>query len=1102
MFFKISVWKKLFGKVRIHTILIVPFFLQIIVAVGLTGYLSYFHGQKAINQLATQLHTEVTARIEQYLNAHLELPSLVVKTNANAISNGQLDIKDLRNWFPHLLRQTKTFDSLSYIYCGNEQGDYIALQRLNEKKLAYNLKDSDTGGLMQDFRLDKSDNPSLNSTREYDPRLRPWYRDAVQAGKPIWTEIYQFIGSKGTEQLGMSFVYPYHNQYRVLQGVLGSDFTLLKISEFLRSVKIGKTGEAFIMERTGLLVAGSFSYPSYDENQQRIKAFDVEEAAIQATAQFLIRHYGNFTQIHQSEEHQFSYKNQKQLVRVSLFSNKFDLDWLIVVVVPEADFMEQININTRMTLFLILIALLLATFIGILTSNWIVRPISRLNNAAKQLADGDWEQTLPAKRSNELGELAFSFNSMAQQLKTSFHALEAKNEELQRLDQLKNEFLANTSHELRTPLNGIIGIAESLIDGVTGQLSEATRANLVMIIVSGRRLANLINNILDFSKLKHKNIELQLKAIGLREIVEVVFMLSHPLDSKTNLQFINTISPDLPPALADENRLQQILHNLISNAVKFTDKGYVKTTAYLKNDQLVVSVSDTGIGIPKEKLSSIFESFEQADGSTARIYGGTGLGLAVTKQLVELHGGTITVESSLGIGSQFTFTLPMAKQQAEQLEIEKSLLKHEPASLATIDSYNSLPTWEMKTPQSLQDGTFKILIVDDEAVNLQVLANHLALENYEITQATNGIEALSLIENGYHPDLLLLDIMMPRMTGYEVCQRLRQWFPINELPILMLTAKNQVADLVEGLKAGANDYLTKPISKHELRARIKMHLQLANINLAYSRFVPQQFLQTLNKEDIMEVHLGDQVQKEMSVLYSQIHDFSEISNNMSPEDNFKFLNTYLSEIEPAILQHHGFISRYLSNTLMALFSQSADDAVKAGIEMLSQLKRYNQHREIMGYQPIKIGIGINTGLMMLGTVGSPTRMEGTVISEVVNFTMNLEELTTTYEVALLISEETYHQLLKPDEYAIRKIGRLEINQQNEPTLIYEVFEPDVLANKQGKQATLAIFEQALTAYYEAGHFSQATQLFQTCLQQNPLDTVAQAYLALLTTSNC
>ena len=215
----------------------------------------------------------------------------------------------------------------------------------------------------------------------------------------------------------------------------------------------------------------------------------------------------------------------------------------------------------------------------------------------------------------------------------------------------KNEFLANTSHELRTPLNGIIGIAESLIDGATGKLPENTHYNLGLIASSGRRLSNLVNDILDFSKLRHKNIELQIKPVGMREITDVVFALSQPLIGKKRLKLINEISFNVPLVDADENRVQQILHNLIGNAIKFTEEGKVVVLATVVGEQLEITVADTGIGIPVEQHDRIFESFEQADSSTARVYNGTGLGLAIAKQLVELHGGQIWLESTLGKGS-------------------------------------------------------------------------------------------------------------------------------------------------------------------------------------------------------------------------------------------------------------------------------------------------------------------------------------------------------------------------------------------------------------------------------------------------------------------
>jgi PAS domain S-box-containing protein len=475
------------------------------------------------------------------------------------------------------------------------------------------------------------------------------------------------------------------------------------------------------------------------------------------------------------------------------------------------------------------------------------------------------------------------------QTEESLRAEEFKNKKLQQLDKLKDEFLANTSHELRTPLNGIIGIAESLLDGAAGQLSETLRQNLLMISQSGHRLTNLVNDILDFSKLKHKDIELQLKSVSLREIVEIVLTMSQSLIGSKDLQLINAVESDIPAVLADENRLQQILYNLVGNAIKFTEQGQIEITAQLHeqssiiNHQLGLSpkntyptfsqeenhalvnslddleknslslnyeqkkdsietlkinhetprtanclrltISDTGIGIPKDKIGPIFEAFEQAEGSTARDYGGTGLGLAVTKKLIELHQGQIWVKSEPGVGSQFIFTLPISEKPAENLLHQSTLLTR----LAQIETPNQPFQRPVAQGENESKPKVKILIVDDEPVNLQVLVNHLSLHQYDVTQALSGIEALALLKKGFKPDLILLDVMMPKMTGYEVMRKIRENWELNELPTLLLTAKNQITDLVTGLDAGANDYLTKPVSKDELLARIKTHLNIKNL---------------------------------------------------------------------------------------------------------------------------------------------------------------------------------------------------------------------------------------------------------------------------------
>jgi signal transduction histidine kinase/HPt (histidine-containing phosphotransfer) domain-containing protein len=410
-------------------------------------------------------------------------------------------------------------------------------------------------------------------------------------------------------------------------------------------------------------------------------------------------------------------------------------------------------------------------------------------------------------------------------------------QQLMQVDKLKDEFLANTSHELRTPLNGIIGLAESLIDGVAGKLPDSANHNLAMVVASGRRLADLVNDILDFSKLNNANIELFTKAIDLHAVVDIVVTLSQPLLAGKSVELINDVPKGLPPAQADEDRLQQILHNLLGNAIKFTEKGQVTITANQTATGLEVAVSDTGIGIAQDKFALIFESFEQVQGSAERSYGGTGLGLAVCKQLVELHGGWLSVDSELGEGSVFSFTLPTSKDEsAGGICINQAVARLH--LLETYDEQGVVVGPDTKILPSLDTGhdgsQFRILLVDDEPVNRQVLHNHLSMQNYQLVEAVGGQQALDIVEESTEHndpfDLILLDIMMPKVSGYDVCKKLREIYPVNDLPVIFLTAKNQVADLVQSFAVGANDYLSKPVSKHELLTRVETHLKLLDIN--------------------------------------------------------------------------------------------------------------------------------------------------------------------------------------------------------------------------------------------------------------------------------
>ena len=414
--------------------------------------------------------------------------------------------------------------------------------------------------------------------------------------------------------------------------------------------------------------------------------------------------------------------------------------------------------------------------------------------------------------------------------------LERKNIQLQNIDKLKDEFLANTSHELRTPLNGIIGMAESLMDGAAGKLPEKINPNLEMIIASGRRLSNLINDLLDFSKLKNKDITLKLKAVDIKTLADVAIDLTDHLKENKKIEVINSIPADIPLITADEDRMQQILINLISNAIKFTESGMVEVSAQVlvgENPEyslMEVCVADTGIGIPEEKIPVIFQPFEQADGSISRDFGGTGIGLSITKDLLRLHGGYIEVESEPGKGSSFIFRIPLRRPPEQKLPEAASdtadskipgIRRHR-ADAAVAESGDLFH----QTAAPPQPDRPIILVVDDDPVNLQVLENQLTVRNYTVIKSTSGADALDKINTGMIPDLVLLDVMMPKMSGLEVARIIRERYSIFDLPIMMLTAKSRIADMSAGLEAGANDYLAKPFDKTELLARVKTLIRL------------------------------------------------------------------------------------------------------------------------------------------------------------------------------------------------------------------------------------------------------------------------------------
>jgi signal transduction histidine kinase/class 3 adenylate cyclase/CheY-like chemotaxis protein len=1134
---------KISGNLPLRLVLTVPFVLQTVAVVSLVGYLSFRNGQKAVQDIADNLQSEISDRIQEHLINYLEKPHKITKLNAGIARRGQLNLEDLPTTESYFWQQIQSFSSVKQIYLGTEKGEFIGVGTGDSEKLI--TKITENFPRRSYYALDAEGNQTelLRFDPNYDSRTRPWYIGASTAKKPIWTEIYTFFQG----DLGLTAAEPFYNSRGDFRGVMAVDIILGQISEFLRAMKISRSGQTFIIERSGALVGSSTDEKPYimstNEKAKRLQAIDSKNILTSTAAKHIITKF-NLAQVEPPKKLKFQLNGEWIFVHIRSYRDSIGLDWLVIVVIPESDFMEKINTNTRTTILLCIAALILTTLIGILTARSIAKPILRLNLAAKNISKGEWEQTLDFDRTNEVGELAKSFNSMVSQLQISFITLENQNQKLQQIDKLKDEFLANTSHELRTPLNGMIGIAESMIDGATGTVSDIQEQNLSMIASSGRRLSELVNNILDFAQLKNHKLELQFRSVGMRSLVEVVLTVSQSLVGSKNFQLINNVSPDLPLAWADENRLQQILYNLIGNAIKFTEVGSVEISAKIVNlhnqshtqdgeasyllsvlnklssmpdnpplspdFQIAITVSDTGIGIPANLLDRIFEPFEQGDGSIVRQYGGTGLGLTLSKQLVELHGGKIYAVSEVGIGSNFTFTLPISPEKVQLLQpdiSQKSVTTKTPkthvfssvnnSANISVVSDSELPketpiyTSQDSTPSEIEK--FNLLIVDDDPINLQVLNNHLSMQNYTVIQALNGEQALSAIESGQHFDLIILDVMMPRMSGYEVCATLRKKYPSHELPVVMLTAKNQVSDLITGFQFGANDYLSKPFSKDELLTRIKSHINLSQTNNSYGRFFPHSFLKFLNKESIVDIQLGNHVSKKMAVMFSDIRSFTALSETMTPQQNFDFVNAYLREVSPKIRENNGFIVKYLGDGMMAVFPDGADDAVKGGIAKLQQVHEYNRDRQHNGYQPIQVGVGVHFGQMMVGIVGEAARMQGDAFSDNVNLASRLESLTKLYGVSLIISETVLENLSNAKDYQIRFLDRVIVKGRQKPISIFEVLDAETELIRELKLQTQPDFELGLE-HYRHYEFRASKTCFFRVLAVNPDDKTAALYL--------
>lgn len=466
------------------------------------------------------------------------------------------------------------------------------------------------------------------------------------------------------------------------------------------------------------------------------------------------------------------------------------------------------------------------------------------------------------------------------------------------VDTLKDDFLRIVSLEMKTPVEAMMGLTQSIHDH-SEELPAKLKAQLATLLSMGRRINALIGNMLDLSYLKNHEAQLDLRPVELHGMVDLLFAHFRKKAERKSINLLNMVPLDTW-VLAENERLGQLLMHLLDNALKFTWNGSVTIGSELRDKQIHIWVTDTGPGISKSQQTTVFEYFQKGDAATNQPQNGAGIGLSVAQQLAGLMRGTISVSSEPGKGSTFSVRLEAAREPHGKTIHLSSYKWHPPeltrgSSLFIQDKINPVAT---------------VLIVDDETMNLSILSNHLAEQNYHLITATSGEEALALWRSA---DVLLLDIILPRLSGYEVCRQIREEVNKQELPILMLTDRHGRRPLVRGYQAGANDYLVKPVDKDELIVRLDLQVQLLNANRAI-----------LNEKDLLEREVA-----------------AEKANKLYQEAEIRMLHAQMNP---------HFVQNALNNAMY--FIDEEPKKTELTLEMLSTLLRQTFKAAPRGWWPL------------------------------------------------------------------------------------------------------------------------------------------------------
>jgi signal transduction histidine kinase len=697
---------QILARIPLQLALIVPYVLQVVAAVGVTGWLCIRNGQKEINALSAQLRHEVTARIEEDL-----LNSLSVAHDANQLAirtfqRENLDSTNVRALRPIFWDHLQVFDFANGVGFANQAGDLVgvsAAEEAGERKYYIEIVDRETNGNLISYDANATSLlTEVKRVSNYDPRSRPWYQAAKTAGILTWSDIYWSLSQSSGNSLAITAAHPLYDDIGEFQGVSFVLLNLQRLSLFLRSIEISDSAEIFIIERSGELVASSSEeslVTTQAGTQTRLLARNSQNDLIRSSAQFLERQFAQFDRVQTIQQLEFTLNRDRQFLQVTPVKDGFGIDWLVVIVLKESDFMGQIQANTRMTIALCVIALMAAVVSGIYTSRWIAHPILRLTAASEAIAAGQCDQRVEVHNTRELGVLARSFNHMAQQVQDSFAELAQTNAELeQRVTERTTELsrtlmnlqqtqaqliqtekmsslgqlVAGVAHEINNPVNFIYGnvvyaqdyahdllrllhlyhqhypqptpeLQQELETIDLAFLSEDFPKAMISMKMGAERIREIVRSLRTFSRLD----EAEFKTVNIHEGIDsTLLILQNRLKGKPDYPGINVIKEyaSLPLVECYAGQLNQVFMNILTNAIDALEEYDQSRTLEM------INASPSSIQITTQVLDSNWIAVHIADN-------GPGMSEEVCANLFNPFFTTKPVGKGTGLGLSISYQI-------------------------------------------------------------------------------------------------------------------------------------------------------------------------------------------------------------------------------------------------------------------------------------------------------------------------------------------------------------------------------------------------------------------------------------------------------------